>query len=133
MQVGVAGHLTDEIPHLLANLYPEESLVALHLEALSPLLEALRNYLQFRFAQLLDDVLPDEIFVLLSKPLGHVLDITRGMPYDEGPAEVDVVGGGKLVVLLVMFANISEEIIILDVEGAAFIQQVEDALVEGVE
>lgn len=34
--------------------------------------------------------------------------------------------------LLVMFADTVEEIIVLDIEGAALIKQVEDALVESV-
>ena len=133
VQVGVVGHLADEVSHLLADLDPEEPLVALHLEALPPLLEALRDYLQLRLAQLLHDVLPDQVLVLLSEALRHVLDVPWRVPDDEGPAQVDVVGGGELVMLLVMLADVGEEVIVLDVEGAALVQQVEDALVEGVQ
>lgn len=37
------------------------------------------------------------------------------MPYDEGLAQVDVVGWRELVMLLVVFANVGKKIIILNI------------------
>lgn len=133
VQVGVGRHLADQVPHLLSDLHSQKPLVALHLQTLPPLLEPLGNDLQLGLAQLLHDVLPDQIFVLLSKPLSHVLDVPRRMPHDEGPAEVDVIGRRELIMLLMMFAHIRKEVIILDIERTALVQQVKNALVEGIQ
>ena len=133
VQLGVGRHLRNQLLHLLADLHPQKLLVRLALQRLQPVLEGLAEDVQPRLGQLADDVFPDEVLVLIAESLGQVLDVSGGVPDDEGLAEVDVVGGREVVVLLVVLAHVGEEVVVADVEGAALVEEVEDALVEGVE
>jgi hypothetical protein len=55
------------------------------------------------------------------------------MPNYEGFSEIDVVRRRKVIVLVMLFANIREKIIVFDIECAALVEKIEDTLVQSVQ
>jgi hypothetical protein len=83
-------------------------------------------------AELIDDILSYQIFIFISKSLRHILDLSRSVLDYKGFSEIDVVSWRKLFMLIVLFANIGEEVIVPNIDRATLIKEIKHAFVESI-
>ena len=121
MQIGVSRHLDDQLRNLSPNFESQELFGWLLLHFILETFEQRIDDWRRRCGELLNNIIPHEIFIFHPKSFHHVLDVSGSMADNEALFESRVISGWEVFMSLVVFFYIGQEINVTNIERAALV------------